>query len=70
MQHFNQLYKSYLDTNLKNLNNQKTQQTQRLTDKYNILAKKFAAYDSIIANFNQASQSLQMQISSFINTKG
>lgn len=64
------LYKSYLDTNLKNLNNQKTQQTQRLTDKYNILAKKFAAYDSIIANFNQASQSLQMQISSFINTKG
>jgi flagellar hook-associated protein 2 len=63
------LYKSYLDTNLQSLNNQKDVQTQRLDDKYNILATKFAAFDTIIANFNQASQSLQMQINSYINNK-
>ncbi len=63
------LYKSYLDTSLKSLDDQKTTQTQRLDNKYDVLAKKFAAYDSIIENFNQASQSLQMQINNYTNKK-
>ncbi len=63
------LYKNYLDNDLKNLNTQKDQQTLRLDDKYNILAKKFASYDLIISSFNQSSQALQMQINSYINKK-
>ena len=63
------LYKSYLDNDLKSLNDQKEAQTKQIENKYNILAKKFAAYDNIISTFNSQSQSLQMQIQSFLTQK-
>ncbi|NPA74330.1 MAG: flagellar filament capping protein FliD [Epsilonproteobacteria bacterium] len=63
------LYKSYLDENLRNLNDRKDSQTKKLDIKYEIMAKKFASYDSIISNFNASYQSLQMQIDSFTNPK-
>ncbi len=63
------LYKNYLENNLKNLNTQKDNQTDFLNQKYDIMAKKFAAYDTMISNFNSASQSLQMQIASYTSTK-
>jgi flagellar hook-associated protein 2 len=63
------LYKNYLDTSLQNLNNQKDTQTKKLDIKYEIMARRFASYDSIISNFNSSYQSLQMQIDSFVNTK-
>ncbi len=63
------LYKNYLDDDIKALTDQKNTQTKQLDNKYNILAKKFAAYDSIIATFNSQSQSLQMQIQGFLNKK-
>ncbi len=49
------------------LEENKTKATQRLDNKYNIMTKKFAAYDSIIAQFNSSFQSLSMQISSMAN---
>ena len=58
------LYKNYLDGDIKALNEQKDIQTKRIEDKYDILAQKFAAYDSIISNYNAQAQSLQMQIDS------
>ena len=64
------LYQNYLDDDIKSLKEQKDTQTKQLDDKYNILAKKFAAYDNIIATFNSQSQSLQMQIQGFLNNKG
>jgi len=63
------LYKNYLDGDLKSLQSQKVHQTKQIEDKYNILAKKFAAYDNIISTFNAQSQSLQMQIQSFMTKK-
>jgi len=63
------LYKNYLEDRLKDLNTQKNHQTTFLDQKYDIMAKKFAAYDSMISNFNSASQSLQMQIASYTSTK-
>ena len=63
------LYKSYLDSDLKSLEDQKDTQTKQIENKYNILAKKFAAYDNIISTFNAQSQSLQMQIQSFLTNK-
>ena len=63
------LYKDYLDNDLKSLNDQKDAQTKQIENKYNILAKKFAAYDNIISTFNAQSQSLQMQIQSFLTQK-
>ena len=63
------LYKSYLDNQIKDLQEQKDSQSKKLDIKYQILAKKFAAYDKIIATFNAQSQSLQMQIQSFLNKK-
>jgi len=63
------LYKSYLDTSLQNLNDQKDAQTKKLDTKYEIMARRFASYDSIISNYNASYQSLQMQIDSFVNTK-
>jgi len=63
------LYKNYLDEKLQNLNDQKDAQTKKLDVKYEIMAKRFASYDSIISNFNASYQSLQMQIDSFVNTK-
>lgn len=63
------LYKNYLDDNLKSLKEQKDLQTQKIENKYKILARKFAAYDNIISTFNAQSQTLQMQIQSFLNKK-
>ena len=63
------LYKNYLDSDLKSLEDQKDAQTKQIENKYNILAKKFAAYDNIISTFNAQSQSLQMQIQSFLTNK-
>ena len=63
------LYKNYLDSDLKSLEDQKATQTKQIENKYNILAKKFAAYDNIISTFNAQSQSLQMQIQSFLTNK-
>ncbi len=63
------LYKNYLDSDLKSLEDQKATQTKQIENKYNILAKKFAAYDKIISTFNAQSQSLQMQIQSFLTKK-
>ena len=63
------LYKNYLDGQIRDLETQKDTQAKKLDDKYQILAKKFAAYDRIIATFNAQSQSLQMQIQGFLNNK-
>lgn len=63
------LYKTYLDNDIKSLTDQKDSQAKMIDNKYNILAKKFAAYDKIISTFNAQSQSLQMQIQSFLTTK-
>ncbi len=58
------LYQNYLDNDLKNLEDNKTKQTLAIDNKYQVMAKKFAAYDEIIAGYNSQSQSIQMQIDS------
>ena len=63
------LYKNYLDKKLQNLNDQKINQTKKLDIKYEIMAKRFSSYDSIISSYNSSYQSLQMQIDSFTKTK-
>ncbi len=63
------LYKNYLDASLQNLKDQKETQTKKLDAKYEIMAKRFASYDSVISNYNISYQSLQMQIDSLANTK-
>ncbi len=63
------LYSSYLDNKLRDLEDEKDSQTKKLDSKYEILAKKFAAYDTIIASYNNQAQSIQMQIDSMATKK-
>ncbi len=46
------------------LEEDKNAATKRLDDKYDVMAKKFAAYDTIISQYNASFQSLSMQIDS------
>jgi len=62
---------SQLNTQLtdenKSLTENKIKATERLDAKYDILTKKFRAYDAIISKFNASFQSLSMQISAAVN---
>ncbi len=78
---FNSLLSGYIDSNngiltrydtqltneKKTLEESKITATKRLDSKYNIMAKKFAAYDTVISQYNASFQSLSMQISSMVN---
>ncbi|NOX14546.1 MAG: flagellar filament capping protein FliD [Epsilonproteobacteria bacterium] len=78
---YNSMLSSYIDTSSgiltrfntelsdekKSLEENKTTATARLDSKYAIMAKRFAAYDSIISQLNASFQSLSMQIGSMTN---
>jgi len=80
---YNTMLSNYIDTNTgiltrfntqlsdekKTLEESKTTATTRLDDKYAIMVKRFAAYDTIISQLNSSFQSLSMQINSSINGK-
>ncbi len=51
------------------LDEKKADATTRLDTKYDIMAKKFAAYDAMISKYNASFQSLSMQIDSLSNNK-
>ncbi|MBW6488269.1 flagellar filament capping protein FliD [Sulfurimonas sp.] len=48
-------YKNYVNDTIDSLEDRKTSATERLDAKYEILAKQYAAYDAMIAKFNNAS---------------
>ena len=55
-------YKTFLDDNTKSLEESKTKATERLDAKYEVMKQQFAAYDAMIASFNNASAAFtQMQ---------
>jgi flagellar hook-associated protein 2 len=55
-------YKTFLDDSSKSLEESKTKATERLDAKYEVMKKQFAAYDAMIASFNNASSAFtQMQ---------
>lgn len=60
-------YDTQLTNEKKTLEESKITATKRLDSKYNIMAKKFAAYDTVISQYNASFQSLSMQISSMVN---
>ncbi len=80
---YNSLLSNYIDTNdgiltryntqlsdeKKTLEENKETATARLDNKYDTMAKKFAAYDSIINQLNASFQSLSMQIDALSNSK-
>ena len=47
-------YKTYLDDNTKSLEESKVKATERLDSKYEIMKQQYAAYDAMIASFNNA----------------
>ncbi|MCF6172715.1 MAG: flagellar filament capping protein FliD [Campylobacteraceae bacterium] len=60
-------YNTQLSDEKKSLEENKTTATARLDSKYDIMVKKFSAYDAIIGQLNASFQSLSMQINSMIN---
>jgi flagellar hook-associated protein 2 len=60
-------FNTQLTNEKKALEENKTTATARLDSKYEIMVKKFAAYDAIIGQMNASFQSLSMQISSMVN---
>jgi len=60
-------YDTQLADEKKTLEENKTTATARLDSRYSTMAKKFAAYDTIISQYNASFQSLSMQISSMVN---
>ena len=56
------IFNTDLTDNKTSLAEKKADATARLDTKYDIMAKKFAAYDAMISNFNSSFQSLSMQI--------
>jgi flagellar hook-associated protein 2 len=63
------LYEQNLNNESKSLEEEKTKTIERLDQKYEMMAVKFAAYDEIIGKMNLQFQSLQMQIETAINSK-
>lgn len=63
------LFESKLEDEYKKLNEDKKNTTNMIETKYEMMAARFAAYDSIIAKLNASFQSLQMQITQMINSK-
>ncbi len=61
------LYANQLSSNHDKLEEDKTESIKRLDDKYDLMAKKFAAYDAMISQYNASFDSLSMQISQSIN---
>jgi len=62
-------FEQSLDTSAKNLEKERLAAISRLDDKYNIMANRFAAYDSVISGLNQSFSALQSQIDAAANAK-
>jgi len=62
-------FEQNLDTSAKSLEEERLKAISRLDDKYNIMANRFAAYDSIISSLNQSFNALQSQIDAAANAK-
>ncbi len=60
-------FNTQLTNEKKSLEEDKVTAAERLNSKYDILTKKFIAYDSIINQLNSSFQSLSMQIDSMVN---
>lgn len=56
-----------LDSEAKSLNKERVTATERLDQKYQTMAARFAAYDNQIAGMNSSFQALQMQITQAMN---
>ncbi|NPA82572.1 MAG: flagellar filament capping protein FliD [Epsilonproteobacteria bacterium] len=63
------MFEKSIDDQTKKLSKEREQSLKRLDTRYEIMATKFAAYDSLINQMNQQFQALQMQIQSEINSK-
>jgi flagellar hook-associated protein 2 len=57
-------YKNYLDDTITSLEDRKESTIKRLDSKYAILQRQYAAYDAMIANFNNQSSTLKQMIDS------
>ena len=62
------MFSTNIGDQLSVLEEQKTKATERLNSKYELMAKQFAAYDSIISKINQQSSFLTQMISSANST--
>ncbi len=63
------MFEKSIDNDTKKLQEEREQSLKRLNERYEIMANKFAAYDSLINQMNQQFQSLQMMIDSQIYSK-
>ena len=63
------MFEKSIDNDTKKLQEEREQSLKRLNERYEIMANKFAAYDSLINQMNQQFQSLQMQIDAQIYAK-
>ncbi len=63
------MFEKSIDEEMKKLQKERETNLKRLNTRYEIMANKFAAYDSLINKMNQQFQSLQMQIEAEINSK-
>lgn len=61
------IYNTSLTTEATNLTKNRANTVEKLDDRYAIMAKKFAAYDSIISNLNNQFQSLSLMIEQSYN---
>ncbi len=59
-------YKESIDTRMESLNEQRERAVERLNSSYNIMAKRFAAYDLMISRFNNASDMFTQMINAEI----
>jgi len=57
-------YKNYLDETISSLEDRKAKAIERLDSKYEILQKQYAAYDAMIAQFNNSASAFQQMIDS------
>ena len=62
-------YKTFLDDNTKSLEESKTKATERLDAKYEIMKRQYAAYDGMIAQFDNSASAFQQMIDSANNNK-
>lgn len=63
-------YKESMDTRISSLEEQRVKAVERLDSSYAIMAKRFAAYDLIINQFNAASDMFSQMINAEIAAKG
>jgi len=60
-------YKESIDTRVESLNKQREKAVERLASSYDIMAKRFAAYDLMISKFNTASNMFTQMINAEIS---